>query len=708
MNRPDRRRTGVEGLVQKAINAHRAGRLAEAEMLYRRAIERTPNHPGALNNLGLIYRARGEAGPAEAAFRAALARQPDFAEAHYNRGNALTDLGRGVEAAASYRSALAHRPSYADAWFNLGNRLREADDASGAEHAWLRAVALRPDHAQAQLHLGNALLGQGRAAEALARYELAIALRPDWPIAHSNRGGALDALGKPGLALPAYEHAATLDPANAEAHFNAATALRALGRLREAIDRLQRALAVRPGYERAKALLLLLYLEACDWPAARALAPIVDSDTRAALRAGTKTPESPLGSCWRADDPALHRAVAQSWAHDLASKIHPLPVANADSKGVRHRLRIGYLSCAFRRHPIAQVMGPVFAAHDHSRIEVVAYGYGIDDASAERQAIAMAVDRFVDVAGLGDSAAAARIRADNVDILVDLNLWADDARPAISAHRPAPVQVAWGGVPATSGAPYFDYAIVDRIIVPPERAGDWIEPLVVMPHSFIPSDGRQPIETAGVSRSDQGLPEDAVVLASFNQSYKIDETLWFTWMDILNAVPGSVLWLGRVNDLARGNLLQAARKCGVASHRIVFAERAPGRSRHLARLALADIALDTLTYNGHMTSNDMLLAGVPLLTCPGRSFAARVGASLLTSAGLHDLIMPDLDAYAARAIELANDRAARAALRDRIARARVSAPLFDVTRFARGLERAYEAMWRRYVAGEPAAPIDLR
>jgi predicted O-linked N-acetylglucosamine transferase (SPINDLY family) len=261
------------------------------------------------------------------------------------------------------------------------------------------------------------------------------------------------------------------------------------------------------------------------------------------------------------------------------------------------------------------------------------------------------------------------------------------------------VQATWLGYPGTTGVAFFDYVLVDRIVAPPEDQAHFSEKLVWLPEAYQVNDDAQAIAPAIPSRADCGLPDRGFVFCCFNASYKIEPMIFATWMEILRAVPGSVLWLFAGSPAVQANLRRAAAGHGLDPARLVFAPHRR-KDEHLARHRHADLFLDTYFYNAHTTASDALWAGVPLLTLPGRNFAQRVAASLLTAIGLPELIAPDLATYRRRAIELAGDPAALAALRARLAANRLHAPLFDTARFARHLEKAYRTMWDAYTRGE--------
>ncbi len=366
---------------------------------------------------------------------------------------------------------------------------------------------------------------------------------------------------------------------------------------------------------------------------------------------------------------------------------------------VRDVLRIGYLSSDFQDHATAHLMLGLFGAHDRTKVSVHAYSCGDDDGSAYRARVVDDCDAFVDLAGVDTIAAARRIHDDGIDILVDLKGYTRRHRLDIAALRPATVQVAWLGFPGTSGADFFDYIVTDDIVTPPEDAGAYSEAFAVMPHCYQVNNRAQSIAEGPMSRSDVGLPEDAVVLASFNNTYKLEPVMFAAWMELLRELPNAVLWLLPNNPLAIENLRREALDAGVEPDRPVFADMLP-KAEHLKRAGLADLALDTRIYNGHTTTSDMLWAGVPVVTLRGAHFASRVSASLLTAFGLGELITETIDDYKVLAGELARSPDRLSDLRTRVARPRVESPLFDTGCFARDLETAFAEMWRRYENGE--------
>jgi protein O-GlcNAc transferase len=364
------------------------------------------------------------------------------------------------------------------------------------------------------------------------------------------------------------------------------------------------------------------------------------------------------------------------------------------------RIRLAYLSADFRDHATAYLLTGLIEQHDRSRFEVIGFSFGPDDDSPTRQRICGAFDRFLDVRGLSDLAAAELIRAHEVDIAIDLKGFTAGCRPGILAPRPAPVQAAYLGYPGTMGAHFIDYIIADRWVIPPDAHCFYAEKVVTLPGSYQCNDDKRAIGPAGPTRAEAGLPANAFVFGSFNQTLKIMPEVFDVWMRLLTAVEGSVLWQLADHPGARRNLRAEAERRGVSGDRIVFADRVPPEL-HLARHALADLFLDTLPCCAHTTASDALWAGMPLLTTTGTTFAGRVATSLLQAIGLPELAAASLAEYEALALTLARERDRLATLRAKIAVNRQTHPLFATAGFSRGIEAAYARMHARQCRGEP-------
>jgi predicted O-linked N-acetylglucosamine transferase (SPINDLY family) len=352
-------------------------------------------------------------------------------------------------------------------------------------------------------------------------------------------------------------------------------------------------------------------------------------------------------------------------------------------------------------------MAELFESHDKERFELFAFSFGPDSQDEMRQRVSRAFDRFIDVRFMSDMEVARMARELEIDIAIDLKGYTQDARPGIFSYRCAPVQVNYLGYPGTMGAEYMDYLIADKVLIPAESQTHYTENIVYLPHSYQVNDTKRVISDRTFTKAELGLPETGFVFCCFNNSYKITPTTFDSWMRILKAVEGSVLWLLEDSASATHSLQRQAQARGVQANRLIFAKRMP-LSEHLARHRLADLFLDTLPYNAHTTCSDALWAGLPVLTLPGVSFAARVSASLLEAIELPELIAHSQADYEQLAIEFALNPARLTGVREKLASKRLTAPLYNTPLFTQHLESAYRQMHERHLAGCATGPIFIK
>jgi protein O-GlcNAc transferase len=670
----------------------RQGKFAETARLCHQILAHEPRHLGALNISAVAASQLGRVDEAERALRQAVAIDSGSELLHYNHGTILRQLGRLEEALASLDRAVAINPRAPDSWTNRGVVLRELGRPAEALESFARSLALRPHHPETLFNKANALAEMRQLIEAIAAYQQSLTLRAD-PAALVNLGNVLRELGRGADALAAYDRALSLNPSHADALQGRYQLLMHEGRYSEALTTAQRALAADPGASYMVGNLIHAKAQLCDWEGFADLEARVHrglADGRRvcppfALTAIDSTASEQLTAAriWAADRyPASRRPYRHGEAHD------------------RPRLRVGYMSGDFRTHPVASLVVEMFEFHDRMRFEIVGIATTASDGSAMRRRLEAAFDDLIDACAVSDEEAARLIHEKAIDILVDLNAYSGDVRAGILARRPAPIQVNYLGFPGTLGAPYVDYILADRWVIPHEAQQFYSEKVVYLPDTYQPNDTRRVVPAQAPSRAELGLPENAFVFCCFNNIYKIVPAWFDLWMTILHRVEGSVLWLLGTREIAKSNLRQEAERRGIAGERIVFAERMP-QPEHLARHRRADLFLDTLPYNAHTTTSDALWAGLPVLTCAGETFAARVAAGLLDAVGLADMIAPTPEAFVETAVRLAREPEALRAIRARLGVNRATHPLFDSPRFARQVESAYATMWARHRQGEP-------
>ena len=717
----------MDPALQQALQLHQGGRLAEAEAIYTRLLAAQPGLYPALHLFGLLRMQQGRLDQALALMERALTVEPGAAATLGNYGIALEGLGRLPEALAAFTKALAAAPNQSSAWANRGSIQTRLGRTGMALDDFDRAIALDPRNVDAHHNRGVALQALGRFDEALKNYSSAIALAPNHIAARNNRGVVLTKLHRDAEALADFDAIIAAGAATAGTWVNRAAALWHLGRIDEAQADYDKALTLDPNnvealtsrgemvWARRKTLVPAI----ADLERAYALAPQADyllgdlfhlhmyagdwrdfAADRAALDNGVaagRAVANPFVYCGIAESPKLLLSCVRDYTARKFPAQMPLRAGTARRPG---KIRVGYLCGEFRAQATAYLAAGLFEAHDRERFEIIAIDNTLEDDSAMRRRLLSAFGGGrIDISNEADAQAAAKIAAADIDILVNLNGYFGRLRMGVCARRPAPLQVNYLGFPSSLGAPYMDYILADGVVIPHGEEQFYAEKVVRLPHSYQVNDNKRAIAPARPERVELGLPADGIVFCHFNYSYKIAPPTFSSWMRILQAVEGSVLWLLDSDRLFVDNMRREAAARGVDPARLVFAPQMPVEE-HLARLAAADLFLDSLPYNAHTTASDALWAGLPLLTCRGSAFAGRVAASLLQAVGLDELITENADAFEAMAIRLARDPVLLGSLRARLARARATAPLFDTVRTTRAIEGAYQTMFDIWQAGK--------
>lgn len=632
------------------------------------------------------------------------------------------------------------RPLALDAESAALMRLVEAQRLAEVERAARQILARRPQHHLALKALSFALIGQGCNEEALPILEFAVPRFAADPELHNNLGIVLCYLMRWDEALACFRRSLELHPGEPEALKNLGVALSRMHRWNDAVPVLLQAIEHHPGdyLEAIQSLAIALFagsrldeaavcfrelwqddpkntlalyqllsvsLRNCDWQGfSERLAELRRRDPSGV---GTASPFHALAL------PGLTGSEHLAYARTCVASCFPATilaqgldarVAKADASA--RRLRVGFMSADFCRHAVGYVLPQVIELLDRGRVEVFGYAIGEDDQSEIRKRIAGAFDHFADLLPLSHLASAQRIRADELDILVDLQGWTAWHREEVLALRCAPIQVNWLGYPGSLGHPRLaDYLLGDATVTPLEHAACYSETLVHLPHCYLPADTTRNLQ-APPSRADAGLPDRGFVFCSLNASYKFNPDTFDVWCRVLLHCPDSILWLSTPSPTAKNNLEREAQSRGVDPARIVFAPRTETQAQHLARLQLADLALDTFPYNSHSTGIDTLWAGVPMVTCMGETFASRVGASALRAAKLDELVTTSLEQYEALIRDLYRDRDRLAFLRQRFNAAKTRLPLFDMPAFARAMEDVLLRIWQDHLAGRKVAILD--
>ncbi|HEY9023235.1 MAG TPA: tetratricopeptide repeat protein [Burkholderiaceae bacterium] len=608
------------------------------------------------------------------------------------QGIALQNEGKLEQAQAVFELFLTHIPNEGVALYSLAVVLMERFGPERALPVVERGVQVAPTFAPIWYAAGAVQQRLGLRDAAIRSYDKALELKPDYVEALINSGTLLREQLDHHAAIDRFNRALALKPDHLNALSNLAIMLTEFKRSQEAVAMFERLLQLKPDFEYGVGSICYERMHACDWSHFDSdVAKILDG-----IAAGKPVAKS-LGVMSITDDAAVHHRCAEIFA---AHRYTPRHAPLWTGQRYRHdRIRIAYVSPDMREHPVGHLMAGIFERHDRSRFETIAVSIGANDGSRLRQRMVDCFDHFIDAKMMESRKIAELMRSMEVDIAIDLAGFTADSRSEVFGMRPAPVQVNYLGYPGTMGTQYMDYIVADRHVIPPEHARHYNEKVVYLPDAYLPAASGLQIAERTPTRAECGLPEQGVVFCSFNHDYKIAPHVFGVWMNLLRAVPGSVLWLMSRSPLSQQNLRKEAQARGVDPDRLVFAQRVPRVEDHLARYRQADLFLDTHPYNAHTTCADALMAGLPVVTCMGGAFPSRVAGSLLHAAGVPELVTSSLADYEALALQLARDPARIAALKARLAATRATTALCDADAFTRNLEAIYTAMWRQSQLG---------
>ena len=709
----------IQTLINDAIIQQHAGNLDEAQVLFEQALKLDSKNAAALYSLGAIESSRTRYDKALAHMQKAIKASPNFAQAHLALSVIFFHLNRLPEATQAVNKALKLDAKLAGAQAHLDTLRLASQGVSNASTTNPEAAALNAQaitlqgagqHTQAEQLLRQALaldgnnfmtlysLGVscstlGNPKEALTFFDRATHAAPHLPLGFFAKAKTLHDLGLAEDALVAYDQAITADPHYMEAYTNKAALLQGINRHHDALLTLTAATEIEPNHVRAlegQGQLLGQYkqytlatrafahalqvspdyaygeghlmgarMSNCDWTDFEGAKERI----MAGIHAGKLTC-GPLTIMSITDDAATIRQCAELYAADkYQTSPHPLWTGE---KYQHRKKRVAFMSADFRIHPVGYLLIGLIEHFDKSKFELTGFFTGVADDSDLWRRYRCAFDNYIDCHTMPSIEVAKLMRAMEIDVVIELSGHTEGTRLDILAHRPAPTQITYLGFPGTLGLPYIDYLISDPRIIPPALEPHYKEKILTLPHCYLPRDDSVVPSPETPKRADCGLPDDGIVFCSFNHDYKINPPLFKVWMDLLKEVPGSVLWLMKLNEGAHKNLAQSARDHGIDPERIIFASRLPRVEDHLARYRLADVFIDTYPYNGHTTAGDALRSGLPVVTLCGGSFSSRVAASLLHDIGMSELTCTSFEQYHDKALHLAVNQADRSALKQKL------------------------------------------
>jgi len=556
-----------------------------------------------------------------------------------------------------------------------------------AEKELKTSLELMPNRVSTRTNLCATLVKLKKFREARELIEETLAIDPENPELNLNQGLLFSEDGRHEEALTSYERAIELKPDYAEAWSNRGNALGDLRRHEEALVSYERSIELKPDIDHTLGELVHTQMKICDWTNLDERCQTLQSELLAGDRASNPFPILGLF-----DDPHLQRRCAELHAKKkFGFKGELGPIGKRSRKG---KIRIGYFSADFHNHATMHLMAHLFECHDRRGFEIFGFSFGPNSDDAMRVRAQNRFDTFFDVSSLSDTGISSLAREHQIDIAVDLKGYTQDSRPAIFAHRAAPIQINYLGFPGTMGASAIDYLIADPVLIPAGLRSAYSEKIISLPNSYQVNDSQRAISDRVFTREELGLPRSGFVFCCFNNNWKIIPETFDMWIGIIQSVPNSVLWLYEDNPTAARNLRAGAEKLYIDPRRLVFAKHMPP-AEHLARYRLADLFLDTFPYGAHTTASDALWAGLPVLTRTGESFASRVASSLLHAVGLPELVTHTTEEYES----LANNPEKLASLKARLAENRTTLPLFNTALFTKHIEAAYQAAYDRYHGG---------
>ncbi len=666
-------------IINQAYKFQTLGNIQEAIKYYQLFINKGFTDPKAFSNYGVVLKDHGKLKEAELYLRKAIDLQPDYAMAHSNLGNILRDLGKLKEAELYLRKAIDLQPDYANAHCNLGAILKDLGNLQEAELSTRKAIQLNPNFAKAYSNLGTILKDLGNLQEAAISQRKAIQLNPNFAEAHSNLGTILKDLGNLQEAELSTRKAIQLNPNFAKAYSNLGAILKDFGKYKDAIGFYNKSIELDRNLSSAKWGLITSKGSICDWS---------DQETQNTWleKLGIEgSAINPWSLFFLEDNPLKHLKRSRNLYKEFFFRKEN-KIASLSNK----KIHVGYFSSDFRAHPTMYLIASILKLHDKSKFKIFLYSF----TPTEDEYTKKAKDSgciFRNIKELNDIEASELARSDKLDIAIDLMGYIEYHRMSIFSYRVAPIQINYLGYPGSVGTDSIDYILADRIIIPKESEKLYSEKIITMPNCYQCNDNTKDICKEPVYHKDFNLPDKGFIFTCFNGNYKITQKEFDIWMRLLTEIKGSVLWLYKSNQWSINNLYKEAVKRNVDPERIVFANRLPLR-KHLARHSLGDLALDTFNCNGHTTTSDALWAGLPVLTKIGRSFAARVSASLLTFIGLPELITYSEKEYEEMALNLASNPLELIRLKSKLDKLRETSPLYNSELFTRDLENKFKEL----------------
>ncbi|MBI5044636.1 MAG: tetratricopeptide repeat protein [Candidatus Levybacteria bacterium] len=647
-----------------------------------------------LNSQAFTLKQNGQIDKAEQTLKIALRLAPNHPLTNYNLGTLLKNQGKPDEALALLKKAADFTHDSTAPLNNLALCLNQLGLVDEAIQTYKRALKIEPTNPLLNYNIANLYLENNMQQKAIVFYKKSIEYEPKNPLAYANLGISYFQLSDKKAILP-FKKAIELSPQTTQYYYTLAYIYEKAGDTKNAIKYYEKTIQMEPNFEYALAHLFTQKRKICDWTGLESISQLLDQTHK----------ESPWSSIMRTEDLKSNLIAAKGYSQELEGKISK-NLFSFKKGGGRQKIRLGYISAHFGNHPITFTTASVIKNHDRSKFEVFVYSYGPNDKSTYRKNIENAASQFIDVTKLTDKEAAKKIFDDQIDILVDLSGYTQGNRAEILAMRPSPLQITWAGLCATTGSDFIDYFIADSVIVPKKDAQFYSEKMIYLPPCFCPIQDIIPLSRKKLTKKHFGLPENTFIFASFNQMYKIDKTIWETWMEVLKKVPQSVLWVFIQNNEGKNNLKRHAQNQGINPNRIIFTNQL-SLEEFYSSISLADLALDTLVYGGGTTSYHSLLKKVPLITLRGKHPASLFSTSILKELGLEELSTKNIQEYKNIAISLATDNDKLMMIKHHLTPEKFDKTILNIGQKVSHLEDAYQQIWHNYLLGNKPKQVEV-
>tara|TARA_E500000178_G_scaffold175900_2_gene174829 strand:+ start:546 stop:2639 length:2094 start_codon:yes stop_codon:yes gene_type:complete len=683
--------------LSEGISFHQKGNLIEAESKYKKIISINPNHFDSLHLLGVLESQKGNYDKAIKLIKESLNLNSKSAIAWHNLSLVCQSLKLTKDAYKYCENALSINPKYLEALSNKSKILIKLNKAEQAKAFLLKLIKSYPNYAEFFFNLAVIFKEESKLDESVKFYKKAIEIRPDYALAYFNLANIYLLNNDNHSAKNCYEYCLKYNYEKSEVYNNLGKVYENFRDFQNAEAYYKTAIDINKNEKKALHNLINIQLIMSNWSNIHSYLKLY-KDKNSFDEHGL-----PINFNAIFDDPELHKICNETFL-----SYDSLNHTNHVLRGKNSKIKIGYFSADFSdNNPVTYLIKDLIKYHDRSKFEI--YGFSLKNLKFKdetRKYYENHFDRFFDLELLNDYKIKKLCDDLSLDIAIDLNGYTKYSRPTIFSHKLAHIQINFLGYPGTLGSNNYDYIVADKIVIPNSLKKFYTENIIFLPDSYFVNPENRPISKRSFKKEDLSISQSSFVYCCFNQNYKILPNVFNSWMNILKNVDQSILLLSHTNDIAKLNLKKEASKRNVDPNRIVFASYLKNIGDHLARYKVADLFLDTMPYNAHTTASDSIWAGVPLITCIGKSFASRVSSSILSSVGLDDLITKTMEDYEKKAIEIGNSYEQILELKNRISNKR-NLTIFDCKKYTNNLELSFEKIYEIFLLGNKPHDIHI-